>query len=63
MLHPTSYIAYCCIIYTQIEATRARSNPTTPPEILFTDDSGAVVEVVMDVLPELVVWAAPVVSV
>lgn len=63
MLHPTSYIAYCCIIYIQMEAIRLSSSPTKPPEILFAEESGAVVELAIDVLPELVVWVAPVVPV
>ena len=38
------------------------SSPTKPPEILFAAETGAVVEVAIDVLPELVVWVALVVS-
>lgn len=46
-----------------MEAIRLSSSPTKPPEILFAEESGAVVELAIDVLPELVVWVAPVVPV
>lgn len=60
-----SHIIYHILlhIYTQMKAIRVSSRPTKPPEILFAEESGAVVEVAIDVLPELVVWVVLVVSV